>query len=147
MRHHLVKRLMHTKPNQTKRKSTQSDSLAMSAPNKLSYDMTNEELNAIVSIEVKEYFKKTIPKKESLIDVSIKAFFVKMRDKEKKQYIFNYDRLLSKECKKAPKKIVPSQQFAWTYQHGKPLVWLEEAKELPTQMHRFHDRNMHEGVR
>ena len=85
MRHHPVKRLMRTKPNQTKRKSTQSDSLAMSAPNKLSYDMTNEELNAIVSIEVKEYFKKTMPKKESLIDVSIKAFFVKMRDKEKKQ--------------------------------------------------------------
>lgn len=28
---------------------------------------------------------------------------------------------------------VPSQEYTWTYKHGKPLVWLEEVKELPTQ--------------
>ena len=40
--------------------------------------MTNEELRVVISTEVKEQTNKTISEKESPIDPSIKAVFVKM---------------------------------------------------------------------
>lgn len=60
--------------------------------------MTNEELCVVISTEVKAQTNKTISEKESLIDPSIKAFFVKM-SKQKKQFIYNYEHMLSKTQK------------------------------------------------
>jgi hypothetical protein len=54
------------------------------------------ELNVVVRAEVKEHFKKTMPKKEAPVDVSTKAFFVKTFKKGKKQCITSYERMLSK---------------------------------------------------
>jgi hypothetical protein len=49
--------------------------------------MTDEELCDIINAKVKEHFKKIVPYKEAPIDVSTKAFFVKMSEKGKKQCI------------------------------------------------------------
>jgi hypothetical protein len=53
----------------------------------IAYDMIDEELCDIINAKVKEHFKKTVPYKEALIDVSTTAFFVKLSEKGKKQCI------------------------------------------------------------